>query len=58
MPAQMSGSFVTNAAIAVAIASVCSVAALAQDVLPRPEPSFKGIIGRKANESKPDFPQA
>jgi hypothetical protein len=27
-------------------------------VLPAPEPRFGGIIGRKASESKPDFPQA
>jgi arylsulfatase A-like enzyme len=27
-------------------------------VLPAPEPRFGGIIGRKAKESKPDFPQA
>jgi hypothetical protein len=27
-------------------------------VLPAPEPLFRGIIGGKASESKPDFPQA
>src|SRR5262249_17052 len=26
-------------------------------VLPRPEPRFGGVIGRKASESKPDFPR-
>ena len=31
--------------------------ATAQDVLPRPEPPFKGTIGRTAADSKPDFPQ-
>jgi arylsulfatase A-like enzyme len=27
-------------------------------ILPAPEPRFGGVIGRKASESKPDFPQA
>jgi hypothetical protein len=27
-------------------------------ILPAPEPQFGGIIGRKASESKPDFPRA
>ena len=27
-------------------------------ILPAPEPPFGGVIGRKASESKPDFPQA
>jgi arylsulfatase A-like enzyme len=27
-------------------------------ILPAPEPLFGGVIGRKASESKPDFPQA
>ena len=27
-------------------------------ILPAPEPQFHGVIGRKASESKPDFPQA
>src|SRR5262252_3628492 len=31
--------------------------ALAQEVLPRPEPPFKGTIGRTVKESKPDFPK-
>jgi len=30
----------------------------AQDILPRPEPPFKGVIGLKAKESRPDFPKA
>ena len=34
-----------------------SISASAQDVLPRPEPSFKGKIGRTAAESTPDFPK-
>jgi len=36
---------------------ILSTAAIAQDVLPRPEPSFKGYIGRKAKESTTDFPK-
>jgi arylsulfatase len=27
------------------------------DVLPIPEPPFRGVIGRKASQSKPDFPK-
>jgi len=59
MPTRMLSSFLTSTTVAVAMASICSLAAApAQDVLPRPELSFKGVIGRKASESKPDFPQA
>ena len=29
-----------------------------QEILPVPDPPFGGVIGRKANESKPDFPKA
>jgi arylsulfatase len=36
---------------------ILSTAAIAQDVLPRPEPSFKGYIGREAKESTTDFPK-
>jgi len=32
-------------------------AGTAQNVLPRPEPAFKGKIGRKTSESEKDFPQ-
>ncbi|NLS02733.1 arylsulfatase [Rhizobium sp. P32RR-XVIII] len=31
--------------------------ALAQDTLPRPDQPFKGVIGRTANDSTPDFPK-
>jgi arylsulfatase len=31
--------------------------AFAQEVLPEPEPSFKGKFGRTAKESPPDFPK-
>jgi hypothetical protein len=27
-------------------------------VLPVPQPQFRGVIGRKASESTPDFPRA
>src|SRR5215813_966812 len=27
-------------------------------ILPKPQPPFRGVIGRKAKESKPDFPKA
>jgi arylsulfatase len=30
----------------------------ASEILPVPEPRFHGVIGRKASESKPDFPKA
>ena len=38
--------------------AVVSTSALAQEVLPRPDPPFKGKIGRTAKESTPDFPKA
>ena len=28
------------------------------EILPVPQPQFHGVIGRKASESKPDFPKA
>jgi arylsulfatase A-like enzyme len=34
-----------------------SLTAMAQDVLPRPDPPFKGKIDRTAAESTPDFPK-
>src|SRR5499433_2848556 len=34
-----------------------SSAAFAQETLPKPEPAFKGKIGRTAKESTPDFPK-
>lgn len=37
---------------------VISGLAIAQQRLPRPEPPFRGQIGRTAKESKPDFPKA
>ena len=35
---------------------MCGGSLLAQD-LPRPEPEFRGKIGRTAKDSKPDFPK-
>src|SRR5262245_17191527 len=32
--------------------------AIAQNVLPPPEPPFQGTIGRTVKDSRPDFPQA
>src|SRR5499425_247020 len=40
-----------------AIATCLATATGAQDVLPRPEPPFKGKIGRTAKVSTPDFPK-
>lgn len=39
------------------LASFNSATLLAQDVLPRPEPAFKGVIGTTYKDSKPDFPK-
>src|SRR3977135_1338771 len=46
----------TNVAT-VSIALTATFAARAQDVLPRPEQTFKGHIGRTVEESTKDFPQ-
>jgi arylsulfatase A-like enzyme len=35
-----------------------TAAASSSEILPVPEPQFRGVIGRKASESKPDFPKA
>ena len=37
--------------------TVAAAVPAAQDILPRPEPAFKGVIGLKAKESRPDFPK-
>jgi arylsulfatase len=42
----------------VAVCALLPLSAWAQDVLPRPEPPFKGKIGRTLKDSKPDFPTA
>jgi arylsulfatase A-like enzyme len=41
-----------------ATAALGSESGQAQQVLPAPAPRFGGTIGRKASESKPDFPRA
>jgi arylsulfatase A-like enzyme len=43
--------------VSTAVTSLFAAATRAQDVLPRPEPPFKGHIGRTVEESTKDFPQ-
>jgi len=43
--------------VSLAIIAFLATPAGAQDVLPRPEPPFKGKIGRTVKESVPDFPK-
>src|SRR6202046_3634776 len=45
------------ASVSGAVTSLFAAATRAQDVLPRPEPPFKGHIGRTVEESTKDFPQ-
>lgn len=45
------------AAVSVVIITTFALPARAQDVLPRPEQSFKGHIGRTVGDSTKDFPQ-
>ena len=45
------------ASVSSAVTSLFAATARAQDVLPRPEPPFKGHIGRTVEESTKDFPQ-
>jgi arylsulfatase A-like enzyme len=40
-----------------AVATIMTTAGVAQEVLPRPEPAFKGKIGRTYKDSIPDFPK-
>ena len=58
MSTWFSRSFLRRTIVTTATAWICSLGVSAQDVLPRPDPAFKGVIGNKARESKPDFPQA
>jgi arylsulfatase len=44
-------------AITLGLRAALSLTTGAQEVLPKPEPSFQGKIGRTASESKPDFPK-
>ena len=41
----------------VTFAAICVVPAVAQEVLPKPEPAFKGTIGKTYKDSKADFPK-
>ena len=43
--------------LAAALVGAMALRAVAQDVLPYPQPPFKGKIGRTAKESTPDFPK-
>ena len=43
--------------VSTAVTSLFAATTRAQDVLPRPEPPFKGHIGRTVEESTKDFPQ-
>ena len=45
------------ATLSIALGTVISLSAQAQEVLPRPEPPFKGKIERLAKDSTPDFPK-
>src|SRR5437667_12853781 len=47
----------TVSVVSLAVTSTFAVPARAQDVLPRPEQTFKGHIGRTVKESTKDFPQ-
>jgi arylsulfatase len=44
-------------ALSVVSGVVFALAAGAQEVLPKPEPPFKGKIERTAKDSTPDFPK-
>src|SRR5262249_43489331 len=47
----------TVAALALVLSAALVFPASAQNGLPRPEPPFKGKIGRTAKDSTPDFPK-
>src|SRR5215831_5407600 len=49
--------FCITLAVWAALSTVDLMPVAAQDVLPRPEPPFKGRIGRTAKDSVPDFPK-
>jgi Sulfatase len=44
-------------ASSLALAEATTTPTGGSEILPAPEPQFHGIIGRKASESKPDFPK-
>ena len=45
------------AALSLVLGAVCAPTARAQEVLPKPEPPFKGTIGQTIKESKADYPK-
>lgn len=45
------------AIVGLVLAVAFAASAAAQNVLPHPEPAFKGQIGRTVKDSKPDFPK-
>ena len=45
-------------ALIAALSTCLALPANAQEVLPHPQPAFKGKIGRTAAKSTPDFPKA
>jgi arylsulfatase len=47
----------TSAALSLALGTVLALPTGAAEVLPKPQPPFKGHIGRTATESTPDFPK-
>jgi arylsulfatase len=48
---------ITTALVGALALLAMSIFASAQDVLPRPDQTFKGKIGRTAKDSRPDFPK-
>jgi arylsulfatase len=47
----------SHVALSLVLGAVCAPTAGAQEVLPKPEPPFKGTIGQTINESKADYPK-
>jgi arylsulfatase len=47
----------TSASLLSIMIAIAPVSAFAQDALPRPDPKFKGTIGRTIETSKPDYPR-
>ena len=45
------------AALSLVLGMAVALPAEAQDALPRPDPTFNGVVGRTVKDSKPDFPK-
>ena len=43
--------------VSAAVLAFCAVPALAEEVLPKPQPAFGGVIGKTYKESREDYPQ-